>query len=235
MSGDVRERLDDLVAPPPGPDFRERLWERVERRERVVERRWRLTALAAIGVAIAAMSGAGVLALSARETGTIDRTISCPVPIQGGIPVFVLKATARTKELQYGKLAEVAAQLGVAVNQNGLGVAIDYAGVTSVAGGFSLNSTDCRPATRIPLAPAGLPKHAVYVRNGPGLTGSFGNGVRCWSGARITIRLRTKITRAGAPVSAELAIRTGKKARPVAFVDWTPDKITAYLSSDCRD
>ena len=48
--------LDDLVAPPAAPDFRERLWERAAERERVVARRWRAAAIGATAVAVGTAS-----------------------------------------------------------------------------------------------------------------------------------------------------------------------------------
>src|SRR4051794_40086062 len=96
--------LHDLVAPEPRPRFREELWELAEQRERSAARRWRALALAAVVVAAAALSGvAGVLAYGRQSAVTIDRTIACPVPIQGGVPEFHLYAVARGKMMFKGK------------------------------------------------------------------------------------------------------------------------------------
>src|SRR2546421_534048 len=81
--------LSSLTAPPPRPGFRDELWERAEAAERRAARRWRATAFVAIAGALVATSAAGVLAVRGGPafTGTYDRTMSCPVPIQGGVPV----------------------------------------------------------------------------------------------------------------------------------------------------
>ena len=50
MSNDVKERLEDLVAPPPRPGFRDNLWESAELRDRIAARRWRLGAIVASGI-----------------------------------------------------------------------------------------------------------------------------------------------------------------------------------------
>jgi hypothetical protein len=224
--------LDDLVAPEPRPRFREELWELAERQERAAARRWRAVALAAVVVAAAALSGvAGVLAYGQQAAVTIDRTIACAVPIQGGVPVFHLYAQARGKMLVKGKLQGSAAEALVTSGDNGVAQRTDYAGVTSFAGGFAMDSRTCSPAARTSFDRTGLRKDADYLPDEAGLGGLF--GVRCFSGTTITIRLRTRISGSGAPVWARLVVRTGKKQRAVAYVDWTPDKVTPYLSGDC--
>jgi hypothetical protein len=51
--------------------------------------------------------------------------------------------------------------------------------------------------------------------------------------ATVTLRLRATITK-GMAVAAQLAVRSGKKQRPIAYFDWTPKKVTAYLTDDCQ-
>src|SRR5438067_6320426 len=100
-------RLDDLVAPPARPGFREQLWERIEQRERTASRRWRTVAVVAFGSAVAAASAAGVLAFGTAggSSGPIDRTLSCPVSVVGGVNLLRLGATARQKAVRVnGKL-----------------------------------------------------------------------------------------------------------------------------------
>jgi hypothetical protein len=224
--------LHDLVAPAPRPRFREELWERAQEQERSAARRWRLVAIAAVVVAAAAVSGAaGVLAHTEQAAVTVDRTIACPVPVQGGVPVFHLYAQARGKMMFRGKLQTSAAQTLVTVGDNGVATRTDYAAVTSFAGGFSMDSRICRAAPRASFDCTGLKKDADYLPNQAGLGGLF--GARCFSGTAITIRLRARTSPSGAPVWARLVVRTGKKQRAVAYVDWTPDKVTPYLSGDC--
>src|SRR5205085_5174337 len=97
--------LHSLTAPPPRPGFRDELWERAEAAERRAAQRWRATAFVAIAGALVATSAAGVLAVRGGPgfTGTYDRTMSCPVPIQGGVPVLRLQAHSTYSTVTYGK------------------------------------------------------------------------------------------------------------------------------------
>jgi hypothetical protein len=222
--------LDELVAPPARPGFREDVFRRADAQLRTAARRRRLALRPASGVAAVAASAAGVRALEAGGAPTlIDRTISCPVPIQGGVPVFHVVAGARSVlRTQSGSLLPVAAQLSVLVeNQSSVAQSTYLEGVTSAKNGYSPVEPSCRAVhDAVPLVPAGLPKDAVYRRNQTRLEG------RCLSGGRITIHLRAQLE-GGAPYAAKLAVRTGKRLRPLVFVDWTPDKVTTWLSPDC--
>ena len=46
--------------------------------------------------------------------------------------------------------------------------------------------------------------------------------------------MRVTLAKNGLPVSAKLAIRSGKKLRPVAYVDWTPTRVRAWLAPGCQ-
>lgn len=223
-------KLEDLVAPPPRPRFREELWEKAQARDREVARRWRAAAVVFAVVAIAAVSAAGVFALGSGTARTTDRTVSCPVPIQGGVPVFQLRAGAQARTYYSDAWHDVAGLMLITVGPQ----MAQLAGVTSAVGGYGLDSNICSTTAPIPLAPSGLPLEAVLTPKTSGLGSSMG-GKSCLVGSRITIRLRTIFGSSGAPIAARLAVRTGKRPRPVVYLDWTPRRITAYVSSDCRD
>jgi len=226
--------LDEFVAPPARPGFREDVIRKGER-ERAAAGQRRVALLAVVsGVVVASFSTAGVFALEAGGTPRlIDRTQSHPAVVQGGVPVFHIAAHAHgvTRSQKTGGLVPLAAQLSIYVEQTATQW-LYYEGVTDAKKGFQTAlEPQCSKAPQVPLGPAGLPKEGVYVRNGPGLGGDF--GYRCLSGNRITIRMHAVISKAGAPTAAQLIVRTGKKLRPVAFIDWTPSKVTTYLSLDC--
>jgi hypothetical protein len=225
--------LDDFVAPPARPGFREDVIREGELQRRAAARRRGFAVLACAGLLVASFSTAGVFALEAGGTPRlIDRTVSCPVPVQGGVPVFHLAAAARGKiRNEKGALIDLYAQLSVYVEQT-MQQYVYYEGVTNAKKGYSTSiDPHCTKAQQVVLAPSGLPKEGVYLRNEPGLGGDY--GYRCLSGAKITIRMRANISTAGAPTSARLIVRTGKKLRPVAYIAWTPDKVTTYLTPDC--
>ena len=101
------------------------------------------------------------------------------------------------------------------------------------AGTASTSRASAQLPKALPLTPSGLPREGVYLGKDDGLGGL--NGAQCLVGARATIRVHASIGRNDAPVSGQLALWTGKKKlRPVAFVDWTPKRVTVYLSDDCR-
>jgi hypothetical protein len=226
--------LDDLVAPPPRERFREELWERAQLHDRRVARRWRALAIVAAALAGAALGAAGVLAFGQGEklTGatTYDRTLSCPMAIQGGVPVARLSAHPRYSFFNNGQNFTMVAYTGV-MDKNGQG----YAGLGAVRGsyGFAMPSL-CTAAKRVPLDPAGLPLYDVYTSGQAGL-GAMDNGAQCLVGARATMRVYASIGRNDTPVSGRLALWTGaKKPRPVAFVQWTPKRVAVYMSDDCH-
>lgn len=223
--------LHDLAAPPARPRFREELWERAEAAERRSARRWRATALTAIAAAVAATSAAGVFAVrgGAAFTGTYDRTMSCPVTVQGGIPVARLQAHSTYSTVTFGQklsLASNAALLDSAGHSLG--------GVSAVRLGYGFPADgSCKPAARVPLAPSGLPLYDVYKPGDAGL-GSMDNGAMCFVGAHVRVRVQAAVGSDRAS-SGRLALWTGtKKLRPVAYVDWAPKRVAVYLSDDCH-
>lgn len=230
----VRDGFDRLTPPEPSAFFDD-LWDGIDARQRTVSRRWRASAIAAASVAVAAMSAAGVLAFE-RGGGTAaatsyDRTMSCPMALKGGVPVFKLQAAARHSFYNNGQTFR---QPGVAAIQDANGQG--FGSVGSAQHGYGFASPElCRAAPAVPLAPSGLALEGVYRQGQFGLGGDF--GVTCLVGNRVTIRVQAVIGRNDTPVSGRIAVRTGieKKARPVAYVKWTPTRVDVYLSPDCHD
>lgn len=229
----MKPELEDLVAPPARERFREELWERAQLQDRRVARRWRGLAIAAMVIAAGALSTAGVLAFSsgsgAAGATTYDRTLSCPMAVQGGVPVARLSAHARYSFFNNGQNFSMVAFTGV-VDKNGQG----YAGLGAVRAsyGFAMPSL-CIAAKALPLRPSGLPLYDVYTNGQAGL-GAMDSGAQCFVGARATMRVHANIGRNDTPVSGQLALWTGKKLHPVAFVQWTPKRVAVYLSDDCH-
>jgi hypothetical protein len=225
--------LQDLVAPEARPRFREELWERAQLQDRRVARRWRALAIAAMVLAAGALSTAGVLAFSSGDGAagatTYDRTLSCPMAVQGGVPVARLSAHARYSFFNNGQNFSMVAFTGV-VDKNGQGYAA--LGAVRASYGFAMPSL-CTPAKAVTLRPSGLPLYDVYTNGQPGL-GATDNGAQCFVGGRATMRVHANIGRNDTPVSGQIALWTGKKLHPVAFVQWTPKRVAVYLSDDCH-
>jgi hypothetical protein len=228
----MRAELDDLVAPQPAPDFRERLWERAAERDRVVARRWRATAIGATATAVAAISAAGVFAFG-RDTAagplTYDQTRSCPVVVQGGLPVARLSAHSTLARQNNGQVIRLVAFAGF-VDSAGHSLG----GIGQAAHGYGFpDDAYCRKAAPIPLTRAGLPLYDVFTPGEDGL-GSFDNGAACWTGARMTVRVRANVGKNEIPTSGTIVMRTGKKLRPVVYVEWAVKRVAVYMSADCH-
>jgi hypothetical protein len=224
--------LRDLVAPPARHDFRERLWERAAERDRIVARRWRAVAIAAVAAATAAVSAAGVLALGtgadASAARTFDETRSCPVAIQGGLPVAMLSAHSTLTQRNNGQVFTMVSFTGLA-DRNGH----TLGGVSGVAHGFGWADELCTRAKPIPLARSGLPLYAIFEPGERGL-GSWDSGAACWVASRISVRIRAAIDAKDRATSATLVLRSGRKLRPIAYVEWRPRRVAVYMSDDCH-
>jgi len=222
------ERLDELVAPPAGRDFHAELWERIDARERASRRRRRAFAAVVVAAALVTMSAAGVFAYG-EQTKPLDRTLSCPVPEQGGVNVLHLTAHVKGPPLHFGSRTAPNPAIALLVAGNPSTTQLQYVGVSSLRGGYVFDQTVCRTAPAIPLVRAGLPLAGIY-------RGSDSSGIdrECWFAAVVSVRLHVSLGRGGAPVAAQIAIRSGAKQRPAAYIEWTPTRIRAYVSSSCQ-
>ena len=242
---DVGDALGKLVAPPRRPAFDDTLWEAIEERERRSARRWRTAAIAAATVAAAAVSAAGVLAFGVGGSTVVDRTLACSVAPNGEIALFahVKGPTIRVHEAgnPAGRLvphpALVELDTGRAVILNGgiyQVVQTTLAGVYSGASltakaGYTLGGSGCLAAKTIPLTPAGLRSAGSF--SGGGAAGIYRD---CSLAQPATVRLRATLAKNGLPIAAKLAIRSGRKHRPIAYVEWTPKRVQAWLAPGCQ-
>jgi hypothetical protein len=225
--------LQDLAAPPAEPRFRERLWDRVAERERRDTRRRRVSAAALAVVAAGALTTTGVLAFGHRgdaaAAGSRDGTRSCSVTLQGGVPVVRLQAHATYRFYQNNQWFTFPAVAGL-LTKEGVGLG----GFGNTRGGYGFGDPGfCKPAAQIPLSHAGLPLDGVYKTGEAGI-GSMDNGAQCLVGTKIIVRTHVMVGRNDTPTAGSLAVRTGKKLRPVLYVDWTPKRVAVYLSDDCH-
>ena len=237
--------LDDLVPPPPRRRFHDELWEKVAAAEHAAARRWRTIAVAAVTVAVAGTSAAGVLAFGGGGSGPLDRTLTCPAPQNRlevlahvkGPPTYVYQPGTSTKDhfvpgwfVPHPALVEVDAGRHV-IRNAGLNTLYQtiFAGASpSYKSGYSFDGSVCKQANTIPFTSAGLKKIAVF-------TGTQGGGIsaECPLANPATLRLRVTLAKSGQPTAARLTLRGGDKLRPVAYVDWTPTRVTAWLARGC--
>jgi hypothetical protein len=228
MADDPDARLEGLIAPPAGADFHSNLWDRIGIQERAARRRRRVVLVVAIAAALGTLSAAGVRAFG-EQTHPADRTLSCPVPDQGGVNRLNLTAHVKAPPMKYN--GTTFPNPAVAIIDTGAPgmTQLQYVGVTSVRGGTQFDESVCHTAPPIPLARAGLPAAGVY-------RGTAGAGIRreCWLAPTVTVRMRVTFGPSGAPIEARLAMRSGAKLRPVAYVEWTPTLVRAFVSSSCQ-
>jgi hypothetical protein len=213
--------------------FRDRLRDSIEARQQKSARRWRAAALTLAATTAAGAVSAGVLAFNGAASAIVDRTISCPVAIQGGAPVFNVGTSIRSvitvagkREVQPGG---VGASAGVVSTRAFWYAQAEAGNIVDLKAGYSFDHTICSSASRIPLTGAGLPE-PTRLRSNPV---DWALAARCVFIPRIRIRMRVTLNHAGIPTAAQFAIRGGKRLRPVAFIDWTPKAASVALSSDC--
>ncbi len=232
--------LGDLVPPPPRRDFHEQLWEKLAAAEHAAARRWRTIAVAAVTVAVAGTSAAGVLAFGSGGGGPLDRTLSCPAPQDTldvlahvkGPSTYVYQAGSpnHSKIVPHPALVEVDAGRHIVLNA---GISTLYqttfAGASpSYKGAYSFDGTVCQQAKTIPFSSTGLKKIGVF-------TGTQGGGVsaECPLASPATLRMRVTLGKSGTPSAATLTLRGGKKLQPVAYVEWQPKRVSVWLAADC--
>jgi hypothetical protein len=190
-----------------------------------------------VGLLAAALGAAavGVHASSAAPTGpitqasTFDKTFSCRVrrahfvglsassnlpPVNGQRQPGGLYLTTVQKTRQENGATITLTQVSLSARKNSLRIDL---------------STCRRVKHQIPLKPKGLPTPPVTVTpHHQGFDNEF-----CDTAARVLVRLQFKTTN-GVPSQALLAVRNDNtKRRPIAFYNWSPDKVSIYTANSC--
>jgi hypothetical protein len=189
------------------------------------------------GLLAAALGAAavGVHASSAAPTGpithasTLDKTFSCRVRRQHFVN-FTASATLPpvNGQRQPGGLYVTTVQK--TREQNGATVTLTQVSLSARKNSLRIDTATCRRVKhQIPLKPKGLP--GLLVTLTPHHQG-FDNE-QCGTAARVLVRLRLTTT-AGTPTHALLAVRNDNaKKRPIAFYNWSPDKVNVYTGNSC--
>jgi hypothetical protein len=204
---------------------------RADAADRAARARRRVAAAVAVAAALVVASGASVSAFrNAASARPIDATFTCSVPDTGGVNRVDLIARVRGPGSNYGGVVlpnPAEALFGAAdIGPN----RTDLVAARELRNGFATSDAYCRRArATIPLARAGL--HAVGV-----VRGTRGDTIQkeCWLASTVTIRVHVAFGRDGRPAAAQLALRSGTRLRPAAYIDWTPTRAAAYASSACN-
>ncbi|HVH52392.1 MAG TPA: hypothetical protein VM690_09620 [Gaiellaceae bacterium] len=228
----VREALERLSIPEEPPDFFDDLWSKAEHEEREAARRWRRIAVALIALVVTAGTAAGVFAVG-RGSGVtvVDRTIACRVitNLDSGSIYIGSEVGLPPDHLKGGVFYQPGA-LWVAGNA-GAQPWLTYVQVSKVVkGGYSFDGTICKKAAAISLAPSGLPLLGMFSRAG---NTRFDESCDVAKDSVVTVHMRVMLSSASVPTAAVVAIRSGKRQRPTAFVDWTPTRVRAWMAAGC--
>ena len=176
------------------------------------------------------------IALTSAGTATVDRTVSCRIITsldQGSIYIRVDPA------INYLDTNHRKVTLPAEVQAGGQGEGVFAAaskqiepgpGRAAVTAGYYFDNTVCKNAPAIPFTHAGLQSVA------PTSTGNPWNGARCLvpPNVNVTVRLRVVVSKPGVPTSAQVAVQAGRKQHPIAYIAWTPTRVTAWASAGCE-
>ena len=183
---------------------------------------------------LAAALGAGAIVVHASSAAptlpasTLDATYSCRVQSQHFVNLYAgVNLTLNNKPSPGGVFLNTGVHV---IKQGSTTTSVNQLGVEAVKHGFKIDKSSCRQVKqRIPLKPKGLP--------GPPNTVTpthFGHdSENCNTTARVLFRVRVKLTNQK-PSHALLAVRDVRtKTKPVAFYNWSPQKIAVYTSFGC--
>jgi hypothetical protein len=187
-----------------------------------------------LGAALGA-AAVGTHASSAAPTGpithasTFDKTFSCRVRRQH----FVNLAASATLPPVNGQRQPGGLYLTTVQKtrqQNGATVILTQVSLSNRKDSLRIDLATCRRVKhQIPLKPKGLSGPPITVT--PHHQG-FDNE-RCGAADRVLVRLQFKTTN-GVPSHALFAVRNDNaKKRPIAFYNWSPDKVSIYTANNC--
>lgn len=228
----VREALERLPVPEERSGFFDDLWLKAEQEEREAARRWRRIAVALIALVVSAGTAAGVFAVGRGASATVaDRTIACRVitNLDSG-SIYIGSEVRLPPDHVNGGISYEPGSLWVAGNA-GAQPELTYVQVSKlVKGGYSFDGTICKKAATIPLARSGLPSLGTFSRGG---NTRFDESCDVAKDSLVTVRMRVTESSANTPTAALVAIRSGPRQRPTAFVEWTPTRVRAWLAAGC--
>ena len=230
-------RLGRLAAPQPRPGFHDELWERVEAAERAATRRWRRTSIALAVVAVSAVAAATALAAtltSSQRASVIDETLSCATTLQGQRPLIWVQAHVKTRQIPVAGFDVETTPGGNSVVAGAPNAVTQQLAVAAAKDGFGVDDVTCAPShRRVQLAAAGLPASTTITTT---FIGSF------WESCAIADRARADrallhvhVTLAdGVPTRAQLAVRNEATNKPIAYVVWTPTRVSSFFAQACK-
>jgi hypothetical protein len=190
-----------------------------------------------VGLLTAAVGAAalGVHAGSAAPTrassgaATLDKTFSCRVRSQHFVDLYTSATLppANNKPQPGGLFLTTGVKTIV---KNNTTVTVAQVSLQAKQNSLRIDTGAChRVKKQIPLKPKGLPTPPVAVT--PTLRGY--DNEQCDTTGRVLVRLQLKSTN-HIPTHALMAVRNeNAKSRPIAFYNWSANKVTVYLGKTC--
>ena len=189
------------------------------------------------GLLAAALAAAaiGVHTSSAAPSGgtggaaTLDKTYSCPVSSERYVDLYA--SVTRPPLNNRPQPGGLNVNTGVNTSTNGgTTVSVSQVSLAATKNSLRIDTSFCRRVKQqIPLKPKGLPSPpTTFTKHG------FGQiGAQCGSTSRVLIRLQLRSAN-HTPSHALLAIRNqNAKGRPLAFINWSPRKVSVYTARTC--
>ena len=185
---------------------------------------------AALGAALLGVHASS--AAPARETtgaSILDKTFSCRVRSQHFVNLTASSNIPSTngQKQQPGGLYLTTVQK--TREQNGATVTLTQVSLSARKNSLRIDTHACsRVKHQIPLRPKGLSGPVTVTPHHQGF-----DNEQCGTADRVLVRLRLTST-AGTPTHALLAVRNDNaKKRPIAFYNWSPDKVSIYAANSC--
>lgn len=184
-----------------------------------------------VAAAVAVVATASAYAAPATSTRAragsqvVDKTYSCRAAAKHPVLIAAAVRSARNRPA----VAAVTTVRKV-VTRNGQRQTVTQLGFEDAKNSLRVDKSVCKPSSRrVALKPGGLSLDETVT---PSFAANLSVG--CPARAdRVLVRMRIALT-GGKPQRALLAIRRDDaKRRPVAFLNWSPRKITDYLAGDC--
>ena len=186
---------------------------------------------AALGAAaVGAHASAAAPAGRTTHTSTFDKTFSCRVRRAHFVSLYAgsnIPASNGQKQSP-GGLSLTTVQKSR--QQNGATITLTQVSLSARKNSLRIDTAVClRVKHQIPLTPKGLPSPGFTLTpHHQGFDNEF-----CDTAARVLVRLQFKTTN-GVPSHALFAIRNDNtKRRPIAFYNWSPDKVSVYTGNSC--
>ena len=185
-------------------------------------------ALGAAAVGVHASSAAPTRA--AADASTFDKTFSCRVRRAHFVNLYAgsnIPASNGQKQSPGGLNLTTVQKTR---QQAGATITLTQVSLSARKNSLRIDMAVCRRVKhQISLRPKGLPSPPVTLTpHHQGFDNEF-----CDTAARVLVRLQFKTTN-GVPSHALFAVRNDNaKSRPVAFYNWSPDKVRVYTANNC--